>query len=1121
VLFKQLIMNKITRSIHTLTALSAALLCSAAAQAAILTGYVLDTDNSIYLEGTRVVIRGTPFSTVTERGGLYRFRNVPPGNYTVTAEATGLPVSAQDITVANDYDQLTLNFNLSREDVIELEEFVVEGTLIGTAKSLDIRRTATDYREVVSSDAFGQFTDRNPAEALQRVAGITTESDHGDGAFLIIRGGDPSLSAVMIDGVELATPREDGRTINLNVITVDQLERIEVSKTWLPSMKGGVIAGRVDMITRSALDRGQRFASADFANTFRQNQEDSHRWSFTYGDLIDSRTWSWLGDMAIGLQFSVNQSMDYSGSQRVSYNWNTYLMFPWLTRPEETRPWGYSIGRLDMRDYNIERKREGASVRLEFRINKNHEIYASYSRNKFDDVINRHLFSMHQTTSAMAYIGENTAAYGTIKYFTPAMAELLGSDLNDPFNANRLSLPPTSQNKLLTFNEVFQLDREHGIGQMQFDPVNKIFTKGGVWGTLYGRTFEREYREDTIDTRQIGGQHKLPWAVDMSWKAYASEARADTEIIGTNFDTYSYSGAGAVAMTGAGVKYPYFKDQTQGALPVMYVKTNFTLRPDVTGESTRRTRDLTTSTDDRSGADIDLTKSFDIGSSTWRTRVGYALDQRDKSYKVDNNNYGIRMADVDRTIWPLGYMSLEDDLFDGGEVVDFTRNFGPDLPFGPTFNQDGVVAFLSHPTGEPYGVKWFQSDREINNNLIARVRSEYQAEEKITGYYLQQEVNWRKWSFIFGARYEVTDNTFTNLYYLTRNPDLPKITFIPPSLWRLLAKTYGDSSFTELTTSTRDYHHLLPALHVIRQVGENTTVRASASRTIARPLFTDLIPREIPSIEGGSTYGVNLQLPNFGLMPMESINYDLSIDHYLKPIGLFSIGLFYKDLDGPIYEEVRPGVGPNKETEYWELKYNSRNAQWKQPGDRIFNDRSYTFTQMRNSGKGELMGFEVTFDRRFTFLPDLLNGFGINSNIAFFDSYATLVTQYRVGEKVRLFRQPDMTANLSLYYERKGLYARLSYNLRGEYLQSVAGGTATLSDLERIGDPLSAADIFVEPVGRWDFILRLRITRSLQAFFSVINITDEKESRYIGSTARPFSVDFVGKTFNIGAQWNL
>ncbi|MFO7577530.1 MAG: TonB-dependent receptor plug domain-containing protein, partial [Pelovirga sp.] len=103
---------------------------------------------------------------------------------------------------------------------------------------------------------------------LQHVAGVTVEDDQGEGSFLLVRGTSADLSNVQIDGVALATPQEDGRRVNLNVITVDQLERIELSKTWLPYQKPAV-GGTIEMKTRSALDRGETFASLEVAGTYR------------------------------------------------------------------------------------------------------------------------------------------------------------------------------------------------------------------------------------------------------------------------------------------------------------------------------------------------------------------------------------------------------------------------------------------------------------------------------------------------------------------------------------------------------------------------------------------------------------------------------------------------------------------------------------------------------------------------------------------------------------------------------------------------------------------------------------------------------------------------------------
>ena len=71
---------------------------------------------------------------------------------------------------------------------MDLEEFVVEGTMIGKAKATNLQRSADNLKNVVSSDAFGQFVDRNAAEALQRLPGVSLEESQGEGKYIIIRG---------------------------------------------------------------------------------------------------------------------------------------------------------------------------------------------------------------------------------------------------------------------------------------------------------------------------------------------------------------------------------------------------------------------------------------------------------------------------------------------------------------------------------------------------------------------------------------------------------------------------------------------------------------------------------------------------------------------------------------------------------------------------------------------------------------------------------------------------------------------------------------------------------------------------------------------------------------------
>jgi TonB-dependent receptor len=1075
------------------------LLPASVASGAIIAGQVYDVENDIFLESARISVAGTGISTYSQRGGRYRLTNVPAASHTLIVTVTGYPTLTQEVTVHDDNDELTVNFNLTNENVFQLDEFVVEGTLIGQAKSLNIRRSSAELREVVASDAFGQFADRNPGEALQRVAGITVESDQGEGSFLLIRGASPDLSAVQIDGVALATPQEDGRRVNLNVITVDQLERIEVSKTWLPRQKGGVIGGTVDLITRSALDRGERFASVETAATHREVYDDkiSYRGAITYGDIIDSRNWKWLGDAVIGIQFSVNGSKDYSGSDTLAFTWLAFTTWPHQYDPAkgEEPLYGYKLGAQNLRDFAIIRERLGMSLRLELRLTERHEFYVSASQNEFRDI------ETEQISYVRSHASETHVWAGT-KVLTQDIVNKLGLDPNDPFVRGRLQGSIT--NRSLTFNEAIAL------GELGYDPLTKQFTEDR-WPLTVQRAFAHTLRDDEITTYQMGGKHRSgSGSTTVDWKLYGSDASQ----VSTEHTLRLYmpsEGAGtSTTQAGSAIVNPRITE-APGVEPLRFSPAQYTLAESTTSEAGPAIRKFT-SNDERRGGEANIEHLGSLGSVTIVTRAGVALDTRDKSYLIDYNRYVLRVGGLDRTIWTRGALHMDHAIFNGGDITGFEDNFGSHFFFGPSFNPESTLAFLKDPAA--YGAFFSQSNDALNDNFTSKLTTNYESTEDITGYYFQQSLQWGKWTLIYGARYENTANTFTNLEIITRSPKLvnnqgvPR--FINPATWRLLRGTPDEGVFSELVTSRKGYNHLLPALHLRYDVTENITVRSSITKTIARPLFSDLIPREIPEISG-SNFAREVRLPAFDLRPMEAVNYDISVDYFIKPIGIISAAVFYKDLDGPIYDEVRYEVGPNVETAPIAAKYVATGA----------NDSPWTLTRKRNAGNGNLLGAEITFDRKFNFLPGFWNGFGFNSNIAWFDSEATLTTQTRIGEVVPLFRQPDKTANLSLYFDKYGLFARISYNLRGYYLQNIEAGSRLLGHLANFDEPPNSFDIYVKDTNRLDFTLRYQFWGGFQVFFEAINLTNEPLVRYRGNESRPLDKQYTGRIFTLGLKWNL
>lgn len=112
------------------------------------------------------------------------------------------------------------------DDVINLEEFIVEGFSDGLTKSMIQQREARNFKDVLNADSVGKLPDSNAAEALARLPGLyldSSQSDQGEGRYVSIRGVDPTLNIVTMNGQNIAssdTGGRRGRATPLDVETV-------------------------------------------------------------------------------------------------------------------------------------------------------------------------------------------------------------------------------------------------------------------------------------------------------------------------------------------------------------------------------------------------------------------------------------------------------------------------------------------------------------------------------------------------------------------------------------------------------------------------------------------------------------------------------------------------------------------------------------------------------------------------------------------------------------------------------------------------------------------------------------------------------------------------------------
>jgi TonB-dependent receptor len=136
-----------------------------------------------------------------------------------------------------------------------LDEVVVTGIRAGLRTSMEVKREAIQVVDAISAEDIGDFPDKNLSESLQRITGVQINRQDGEGRGVSIRGAEPGLNRVEINGVTaLSLTVGGGRDVDFRDLPVEFVSRLEVIKSATPDMTEGGIGGTVRVITRRPLD---------------------------------------------------------------------------------------------------------------------------------------------------------------------------------------------------------------------------------------------------------------------------------------------------------------------------------------------------------------------------------------------------------------------------------------------------------------------------------------------------------------------------------------------------------------------------------------------------------------------------------------------------------------------------------------------------------------------------------------------------------------------------------------------------------------------------------------------------------------------------------------------------
>jgi iron complex outermembrane receptor protein len=154
-----------------------------------------------------------------------------------------------------------------------LQEIVVTGIRKSVELSLEAKRDSTEITEVVTAEDIGKMPDKNVADSLARLPGITTSAaGANEGGFdendrVSMRGTNPSLTQTLINGHGVAAGdwfvldqvQTVGRSVSYTLLPSEIVSKVVVEKSSSASLVEGGVAGSVDIITRKPLEFSKQF----------------------------------------------------------------------------------------------------------------------------------------------------------------------------------------------------------------------------------------------------------------------------------------------------------------------------------------------------------------------------------------------------------------------------------------------------------------------------------------------------------------------------------------------------------------------------------------------------------------------------------------------------------------------------------------------------------------------------------------------------------------------------------------------------------------------------------------------------------------------------------------------
>jgi TonB-dependent receptor len=949
-------------------------------------GHVAQADGSRNIAGALVRIVETGQTATADDSGNFHFPDLRAGQYTLEISFLGFETLTEVILVPAG-DATSIDLALAQPGGPGAE-IVVYGSRSARANALNLQRTAENNADVISADDLGNFTGTTFSDALRRAPGIAFQRDPitGDGTNVIIRGMEPDMNAVKLNGLNLPVGNGIDRSADLSNLLADSVSKITINKSLLPSQDSSGTGGLIEIETLSPLNRPRRYANF-------QIEGGAGGKGFSK-DLLVSGTVS--GRFGAQDNFGLSASVQYRRNSVRNISYNTATKFgaflPNDASGQPTLTSGDAVDPLAQFPYIAgDDKAYVTQLMTDFNHLKQSTLAATISAEwQIGGHTNLKLDVQHAQSTKTRYTLDDRFA---------ALSEYSDIPGGDAISALHLDLTPG--------NAALQHEQQYG-----YDPDVK----------------------QTTDTYSFNGKSTFgKFVFDyLAGYAHGSEHHPRTTVLD-------------IRMPDADATAAYFQPQATDA-KLGYIITPFGPRNGdevpipmlsdagwayVNDSSHFTIENGTGQIDDSTGENNRYTANF---GTRWNVGAGF-LSYIEAGAHFERATFKSNLV---RT--QFGGSATVAELGLPFEPLDLGR-IGLNVPGFRAMSEKTLVGFLDNI--DDYLAKY--PDLTLLPIAPADGQDKQSTQEDNYAAYVQTRLQFGKLEIIGGVRYNRTDLQATNLLFPTYIGPI-----LPENGGGFGVDLKFQNQFSRLVSEKASSEDFLPRVLFNYRQSDNLIFRGGYFLSVARPRIENLstqtrisfINIPIPGPDGVKPI-LQLNSGNPNLKQATTHNFDLSAEYYHK-IGIIKLSGFYKRINNLLQANETNGPANLANVTLPDSPY-FQGAPYFDPA----HPENYFInggSPINSKHPATIWGIETQVERQFDFLPGAFSGLGIFANYTYthssrFQQYSWPYSQPDTGRiyefgGLPFISQPKHSGTVAMTYNKYGFDANLTYGFQSRSMDN-------------------------------------------------------------------------------------